>query len=145
MKILLAVDDSPTSRAAVEAVAAQFPPKQTEVRVLHVVEPIAVTPPPEMAAGYFPELKEAAEKAKAWVEGVVEKLRSAGFTASSAVEKGDARSVIVDTAAAWPADLIVLGAHGRKKLDRFLLGSVSEAVARHARCSVEVVRGASRS
>jgi nucleotide-binding universal stress UspA family protein len=48
--------------------------------------------------------------------------------------------VILDTAAKWHADLIVIGSHGRKGLDRFLLGSVSEAVARHAPCSVQIVR-----
>lgn len=140
MKILLAVDDSPSSREAVDTVAAQFPSKETEILVLHVVEPVAMTPPPEMAAGYYPELKDALEKAKKWVEGVAGKLREAGFRVSTAVEAGDARSVIVDSAAAWPADLIVVGAHGHKKLQRFLLGSVSEAVARHAPCSVEIVR-----
>jgi nucleotide-binding universal stress UspA family protein len=56
------------------------------------------------------------------------------------VEKGDPRAVIVDHAARWNADLIVLGSHGFKGLDRLLIGSVSEAVLRHAPCSVEIVR-----
>jgi nucleotide-binding universal stress UspA family protein len=56
------------------------------------------------------------------------------------VEQGDTKSRIVDYAANWHADLIVLGSHGWKGLGRFLMGSVSEAVTRHARCSVEVVR-----
>src|SRR5579883_1346341 len=47
---------------------------------------------------------------------------------------------ILDEAAQWGADLIFVGSHGRHGLDRFLLGSVSEAVATHAKCSVEVVR-----
>jgi nucleotide-binding universal stress UspA family protein len=41
----------------------------------------------------------------------------------------------------WGADLIVVGSHGRRGVDRYLMGSVSEAVALHAHCSVEVVRG----
>jgi hypothetical protein len=36
--------------------------------------------------------------------------------------------------------LIVIGSHGRKGIDRFLLGGVSEAVARYAHCSVQIVR-----
>jgi nucleotide-binding universal stress UspA family protein len=48
--------------------------------------------------------------------------------------------VILDDAEKWPADLIVLGSHGLKGLNRFLLGSVSDAVSRHAACSVQVVR-----
>jgi nucleotide-binding universal stress UspA family protein len=43
-------------------------------------------------------------------------------------------------AAEWPADTIVLGSHGRKGLERLLLGSVSYNLVRHAPCSVEVVR-----
>ena len=40
----------------------------------------------------------------------------------------------------WSADLIVLGSHGRRGWDRFLMGSVAESVAVHAHCSVEVIR-----
>jgi nucleotide-binding universal stress UspA family protein len=50
------------------------------------------------------------------------------------------RALILDTAEAWGADLIVVASHGRRGLDRFLMGSVSEAVATYARCSVEVIR-----
>jgi nucleotide-binding universal stress UspA family protein len=42
----------------------------------------------------------------------------------------------------WHADPVVLGSHGRKDLDRLKLGTVSESAARHARCSVEIVRAA---
>jgi len=41
--------------------------------------------------------------------------------------------MIIDSAEQWHADLIVLGSHGRKGLDRFLMGSVSDAVTRHSR------------
>ena len=67
-------------------------------------------------------------------------LRTEGFQVATAMEEGDQKSVIVDFAAKWPADLIIMGSHGRKGFDQFLLGSVSEAVVRHAPCSVEVVR-----
>ena len=53
---------------------------------------------------------------------------------------GDPRTIILDTAEDWQADLIAVGSHGRTGLDRLLMGSVSEAVAVHAHCSVEVVR-----
>ncbi|HXZ20805.1 MAG TPA: universal stress protein, partial [Candidatus Acidoferrales bacterium] len=57
-----------------------------------------------------------------------------------ALEKGDVRLRIIDAAAEWNADLIVLGSHGRSGIPRLLLGSVAEYVARNASCSVEVVR-----
>jgi nucleotide-binding universal stress UspA family protein len=69
-----------------------------------------------------------------------EPLSKAGYKVHSAVEEGDPKSKIVEDAAHWHADLIILGSHGRKGMDRFLMGSVSDAVARHAPCSVQVVR-----
>jgi nucleotide-binding universal stress UspA family protein len=48
--------------------------------------------------------------------------------------------VILNEAESWQADLIVFGSHGRSGFDRVVMGSVSEAVALHATCSVEVIR-----
>ena len=69
-----------------------------------------------------------------------QRLTKAGYKVETAVEEGDPKSKIVEDAARWHSDLIVLGSHGRKGMDRFLMGSVSDAVARHAPCSVQVVR-----
>jgi nucleotide-binding universal stress UspA family protein len=52
------------------------------------------------------------------------------------------KTVILEEARQWGADLIVLGSHGRGGMERFLMGSVAETVATHAECSVEVVRKA---
>jgi nucleotide-binding universal stress UspA family protein len=54
---------------------------------------------------------------------------------------GAAASEIVQAAKDWPADLIVLGSHGRGGFRRALLGSVAEGVMRQASCPVMVVRG----
>jgi len=48
--------------------------------------------------------------------------------------------VIVEQAKKWGSDLIVLGSHGWRGVDRVLMGSVSEYVAIHAPCSVEIIR-----
>jgi nucleotide-binding universal stress UspA family protein len=53
---------------------------------------------------------------------------------------GSPRTVILDEAESWGADLIVVGSHGYRAWERFLLGSVSQSVVSHAKCSVEVVR-----
>ena len=83
-------------------------------------------------------------KARRWpralVDRIAEELRRAGFKAQTRVEVGDAREGILDCAAEWGADLIIVGSHGQRGIQRFLLGSVSEFVARHAKCSVEIVR-----
>jgi nucleotide-binding universal stress UspA family protein len=140
MKIVLAVDDSKFSEAAAKSLAGQFRSQDTEVRVLHVVEPIVISEPPQMSAGYYPELEDQLPQAREIVDRVAKTLSSAGFRVTTSVATGDARSIILENAAEWNADLIVLGSHGRKGLERFFLGSVSEAVARHARCSVLIVR-----
>jgi len=54
---------------------------------------------------------------------------------------GGAASEIVQAAKDWPADLIVIGSHGRGGIRRALLGSVAEGVMRQASCPVLVVRG----
>ncbi len=140
MRILLAVDDSRFSEAAANSLIAQFRPAEMEVRILNVVEPIAISEPPQMSAGYAPELDVQLPQAHEIVDRVSILLSSAGFRVSTDVKKGDARTIILEDAAEWRADLIVLGSHGRKGLQRFFLGSVSEAVARHAHCSVLIVR-----
>jgi nucleotide-binding universal stress UspA family protein len=140
MRILLAIDDSRFSEAAANSVVRQFRPEDTEVRVLHVVEPIAISEPPQMSPGYFPELEEQLPEARELVDRVSITLSSAAFRVTASVAEGDARTIILQEAKEWHADLIVLGSHGRKGLGRFFLGSVSEAVARHAHCSVEIVR-----
>ncbi len=143
MRVLLAIDDSQLSEAAVHAVVEQARPHDTEVRVLHAVEPPSLLVAREMGEPNF-KLEAAweseVETAQAFVASAVELLHQKGFRVSRFVEQGEPRTKIVDMASAWNADLIVLGSHGRKGLNRFLMGSVSAAVARHARCSVEIVR-----
>ena len=54
---------------------------------------------------------------------------------------GDPGEAIVAAADSENADLIVVGSHGRSGVSRFLIGSVSDHVVRHAHCPVMVVRG----
>lgn len=144
MRVLLAVDGSEFSQEAERAVIAQLRAKGTEVRVLTVIEPISSY----ISADLFPHLvshssaieKDRLKQAKDLVGRFAQELREAGFEACELVEHGDPKTVILDKAGEWPADLIVLGSHGLKGLDRFLMGSVSAAVSQHARCSVEIVR-----
>ena len=71
------------------------------------------------------------KKAEQLVQRAAEQLQAAGFQTAIAT---------IEQASEWHADLIVMGSHGRKGLDRFLLGSVAESVMRYASCSVEIVR-----
>lgn len=143
MKILIAIDDSEFSQAAIQSVIERSWPANTEVRVLNVVEPPSLLMERQMAP-YDPEFeavwKALREQAKVLVTQAAEKLRAAKLNVSAALVEGDPKSRIIDAANDWNADLVVLGSHGRKGLNRFLMGSVSERVMRHARCSVEIIR-----
>ena len=139
MKILLGVDDSTIAPSLIRAITTQFCPDTTEVLVLHVLQPVG-PPPPQMGAGYAPELAEDNKLARELVHRTAADLRAAGFKAETMVGVGDIREGIIDSAADFHADLIVVGSHGQRGIQRFLLGGVSEFVARHAQCSVEIVR-----
>ena len=139
MKILIGIDDSKFSGDVLQAVITQFRPEHIEVRVLRVLQPSAPAPP-QMAPGYAPELDDQKKPAHELVERIASELRCGGFKVETAVEVGDIREKIIDFASDWDADLIVVGSHGRSGIPRFLLGSVAEFVARHAKCSVEIVR-----
>lgn len=136
MKILLGFDDSKFSSAAVHAVMAQAKPQSDEVRVTHVIDFLAVPIPDELAKGQD-GLDEAAE---VLVARAAELLRSKHLQVTTGIAWGNRKLEIIDAAAKWGADLIVLGSHDRSGLDRFLMGSVADAVMRHAHCSVELVR-----
>ncbi len=75
---------------------------------------------PQMSPGYYPELEDQKREAKALVGETAKMLAAAGFKVSTCVEAGDAKTVILDEAADWHCDLIVVGSHGRKGFGRFL-------------------------
>ena len=144
LKILLATDGSGCSKAAARSVAERPWPEGTTFRILSVVEPSS----PLFRPPYFsPERMEEprgkdmqrAQEAVASAEGI---LGGVGIEASStvAVPAATPKELILSEASEWGADLIVVGSHGRRGVSRFLLGSVSEAVALHAQCSVEIIR-----
>ena len=69
-------------------------------------------------------------------------LHTRGLAVSSVIRAGDPKHVLLDEAEHWEADGLFVGARGLSRVERFLLGSVSAAVAARAHCSVEVVRPA---
>jgi nucleotide-binding universal stress UspA family protein len=141
VKILLAIEDSKFSEAATQTVIQQMR-GGAEVCILHVAEPKWLVLDYEL--GQLGQIEAAREDAlqqgKELLAHVERLVAAAGFRTTTALEEGDARFVIVDRAGQWHADVIVMGSHGRKGLGRLLLGSVAEHVARHAHCTVMIVR-----
>ena len=151
MKILVPTDGSACSLAAARSLAIRPWPAGTIFKVLSVEELVKMPVPMEASslASIYPAslLEELITAARTCAEdgaAATRKILSEavpGATVDSLIPTGDPRGVILDTAEAWPADLIVLGSHGLGGFDRLLMGSVSESVAVHAHCSVEVIRG----
>lgn len=146
MKILVATDGSAYSEAAVHEVARRPWPVGTVIKVLSAVE-LPFIPTTETWAlpdSYYSELERSEkEKAQLALDKALEHLRTAQGAAveiMSEMHEGRAEEVILDEADRWGANLIVLGSHGYRGFRRFLLGSVSQNVASHAKCSVEIVR-----
>jgi nucleotide-binding universal stress UspA family protein len=143
VNILLAVDESRYSAEAIKAVAERPWPEQTIVHVLSVVEPLL--PSPEIwfnpgAGASENALKYVRDQAGRLTARAADSLRAQGLSAEPLVREGDPRTEILEEAAEWPADLVVVGSHGMSDVARWLLGSVSQSVVSHAPCSVEVVR-----
>jgi len=146
MKILLAVDGSPCSDAAVEEVSRRPWPDGSSIKVLTAFE-LPVPPTPEgwaLPVNYFEEMDVALRKqAQNIVDGAIAKLKPKlpkSTSIDAQILPGSPRAAILDEAENWGADLIVVGSHGYRAWERFLLGSVSQSVVSHAKCSVEVVR-----
>lgn len=156
MKILIGTDGSDCSMVAVRSVAQRPWPPRCQMRVISVVPlpfgetipPLGETIPPPAAPVYsIPDLfdtleKQVRDRAEEAVARGRHILTKGGIQAieTELLPVGDPRQVILDQAKNWGADLIVVGSHGYRGVDRFMLGSVSESVAMHAHCSVEVIR-----
>ena len=145
MKILLAVDGSVCSDAAVQELVKRPWPPQTEVKVITAVEipaPVGMEPW-AISPDYFENLEGAVRQAgQAVLDSALLTLSTTDKTLkiSSEIIQGSPAQVIVDEAESWGADLIIVGSRGLGVWNRLLLGSVSNSVVHHAKCSVEVVR-----
>ena len=143
-RILVATDGSEFSAAAVKSVAERPWPTGTEVKVISVPEfALWLGEFPHFQLAQVEELNHSAlDAARAAVAQGKEILRRSGMEVSTdvPVDRESPARTILDTAKEWNADLIVVGSHGRRGFDRIAMGSVSEALAMHAHCSVEVVR-----
>jgi nucleotide-binding universal stress UspA family protein len=134
VRILLAIDGSPFSDAAIHVLATQIRPEAAEVLLVHVIEGPAFF---EQDAG----VQERHRRAEKIVSHAAQEIRSAGFQeVLTRVVEGEPKVGILEVAAVWRPSCIVLGSHGRKGLEKLLLGSVAQSVAQHASCSVFIVR-----
>ena len=145
MKIIIATDDSPYSIAMLNDFANRPLPPKTKVKIISVYESATLMNRAPM--GVLTEHYAAADaNSLKFAENAVKKAatiiknKNPDLAILKVAIEGTPKKVILEEAEAFAADLIILGSHGYGAVDRFLLGSVSQSVALHAKCSVEIVR-----
>jgi nucleotide-binding universal stress UspA family protein len=144
VRIIIGADGSPNFDDAVAAVAARTWPADTEAQLVTALDTvISVTPDrsqPSVTKWIETDNAEDLKWLREFFEASAVRLSAAGLKTSTVVKKGDPKQVLVAVAEEWKADSIFLGVKGVRGVERFLIGSVSSAVAARAHCSVEVVR-----
>ena len=144
LRLIIGVDNSTYSNAALDAVYRRQWPTRTEVRLLAVVDTVmAITPDPSQPSivkWIEVEDEDSWDQVRQIFEPSADKLRSAGLDAAVMIRRGNPKEELIGEAESWGADCIFVGAKGMGGLDRLLLGSVSSAVSARADCSVEIVR-----
>jgi nucleotide-binding universal stress UspA family protein len=145
-RILVATDGSKTAALAVGEACRLAQGTAARVRIVHAVD----SPYAYADAWYLAGAVDVDAVDRAWhragqaiVDQAAAQAREAGITAETALlDTGGRRvsRVIVDEAERWPADVIVIGSHGRQDLEQLLIGSVAEGVARTARTPVLLIR-----
>ena len=146
MKILLAVDGSAYSDSAMEEILKRPWPPHSEIKVITAAEM-----PVPVGMGQWAILPDDLLELEKSVNAAAQKVLDNALLKLSTVEdktlkvsselvQGPPGKAIVEEAERWGADLILMGSRGLGAWNRLLLGSVSNAVVHHAKCSVEVAR-----
>ena len=145
VRIVIGVDGSDASAAAVRQVASRNWPPQSEVRVIAVTDPLE----PGFISGLIPPIRdfvnESNQEDREWLKKLLhksfEEFKSTKLKVSTEVLVGDPRRDLAKAAEEWGADCIFVGSVGfNSRFEQLVLGSVSATVAARAHCSVEVVR-----
>ena len=145
MKILLAVDGSPHSEAAIVDTARGSWPDGTDIEILSVIPArarLTADPALVMAAADVDQIDERRRRPAMLVGAARDRIEGEawGVQVTTKILEGNPRDVILDEAREWSADLIIVGAGGYGIARHMILGSVAGAVVANAPCSVQVVR-----
>lgn len=149
-RIVIGFDGSKGAYAAVDAVAKRSWPADTRIRIVAVTDPIMPSAIGRFVPPIVHTVNELNESEKHWVTEsallAAERLERCGLRPTVHIMPGNPKRVLIDIAESWDADCIFVGANSfGSRVERYLIGSTSAAVAARAHCSVEAVRAASRS
>jgi nucleotide-binding universal stress UspA family protein len=137
-RILVAVDESSFAAHAANVGIELAKALNAELAFIHVIAPSSISSP----EGGVP-VEALASAAERDARNLLDAFRDRAATSPAALgflEFGKPATKVVEGAKNWPADLIVMGSHGRGRVEKLLLGSVAEGVLRHAPCPVLIVR-----
>ena len=142
--ILVAVDGSDTSNLALREAAALGREMQAKLRIVHVVEEVTLNIDAEFVMGEYQEaMRKTGEEVLRKAEAAAHESGIKAETKLLEIETLGHRitDMIVEEAQSWPADLIVLGTHGRRGFNHLLMGSVAEGIVRISPKPVLLIRG----
>lgn len=141
MKILIGVDESPFSQAALDYVKKISWPGGTSIRVVSASPPVFMGSAEANAPAVIAQLIQDQNHMHSQIAArAAQALQGTGSSVEGAMIQGDPRSTLVEEARRIGADLLVVGSHGRSGLSKLVLGSVASHVASHAPCSVLIVK-----
>jgi nucleotide-binding universal stress UspA family protein len=144
-RIVVAVDASPTGDLALETAIRLAADHQSRLRIVHAVDTVSINLGVEFPVQ--PDVSESiVSSGQTLLEHAQKVATAAGVAAETALLRIDLlgkrlAEAIAEDAESWPADLIVVGTHGRRGLNRLFLGSVAEGIVRVAGKPVLLIRG----
>jgi nucleotide-binding universal stress UspA family protein len=140
IRLIIGVDGSKGAELAVESVAARNWPAGSEARIINARWPFPQLSHKHGVGPLIEWVTEVNARVGEMVDKAITRLRAAGLNTTAIIKEDDPKRLLVNEAEKWGADCIFLGARGAGRIERFLIGSVSSAVAARAHCSVEIVR-----
>lgn len=144
MKVVVGIEDKVFGDAIIEFIGSQKWGPETEFRIVHVIDTVAGY---EMIGELaYPEAVTLAERAKEAVQELLMEMDLRllklvpGARTQQKIVYGSPKEGLLNEVTSWPADLLIVGSHGRTGITKFLMGSVSMAVLSQAPCSVLIVK-----
>lgn len=140
--ILVPVDGSTTSQLAVDKAIGLAKAFGSRVTTIFVIDPYPFTGVgTDFSYGQAEYLSAATAEANAAIKAAKEQFEAAGVSVETSVVESHATwRGVVQAAESVQADLIVMGSHGRSRLEKLVLGSVTQAVLSHTHLPMLVVR-----
>lgn len=143
-QILVAVDGSPTSNRGLQEAIQVARLTHGRIRLIHVIDELSFAIAVDSYGGYAGEFRESLQEAgTAILQTAKEVVTTAGIESDIVLHdnlSGPVHTQVIAEAEKWPADLIVLGTHGRRGVSHLWLGSSAEKILRSSPVPVLLVR-----